>query len=194
MLIGPAPLGPLACLFDDPRQHLGVARVVLEQLQVASRRDDVAVVDQHHAVCQADRCKPVSDEKRCPAHHEPQQRGVDPLLDLDVDRTRGVVEHEHRWVDEQRPGDRQALALPARQCVAALTDDRGVAVWEPHDELVRVGGLGGFDDLLDRRRRLSVGDVVPDRDREKERLVEDEPHLGAQALQGVLAHVPPIDQ
>ena len=40
----------------------------------------------------------------------------------------------------------------------------------------------------------AVGDVVPHRDREQERLVEDEADVGTQALERVLAHVAPVDQ
>ena len=119
---------------------------------------------------------------------------MDPLLDLDVDRAGGVVEDEHGRVDQQRPGDRHALALAARERVAAFADDGVVAVGEAHDELVGIGGLGRRDDLLHCRPRLAVGDVVPDGDREQERLVEDEADLGPQALERVLAHVAPVDQ
>ena len=95
---------------------------------------------------------------------------------------------------EQRAGDRHALALAARERVAALADDRVVAVGQPDDELVGVGRLRRSDDLFDRRVGLAVGDVVADRDREEERLVEDEADVGPQALERVLAHVASVDE
>ena len=58
------------------------------------------------------------------------ERGVDLLLDVDVDRARRVVEHEDRRIEQQRPRDRDALALPAGQRVAPLADDGVVALGE----------------------------------------------------------------
>ena len=58
------------------------------------------------------------------------------LLDLDVDGAGGVVEHQDRRVEQQGPGDGDALALTAGQGVAALAHDRVVAVGELPDELV----------------------------------------------------------
>ena len=118
---------------------------------------------------------------------------VDLLLDLHVDRARRVVEHEDRRVDEQRAGDRHALALAAGKRVAPLPDDRVVAIGHADDELVGVGRLGCGDDLFDRGVGFAVGDVVPDRDREQERLVEDEADVCPQALERVLTHVLAVD-
>ena len=61
---------------------------------------------------------------------------MDLLLDLDVDGAGGVVEHQDRRVDEQGAGDGDALALAARQGVAALADDGVVALGQLPDELV----------------------------------------------------------
>ena len=50
------------------------------------------------------------------------------LLHLDVDGAGGVVEDQDRRVDEQGPGDGDALALAAREGVAPLADHGVVAV------------------------------------------------------------------
>ena len=44
-----------------------------------------------------------------------------------VDRGGGVVEDQHAWLAHQRPGQRDALALSARERDPALADDRVVA-------------------------------------------------------------------
>ena len=125
--------------------------------------------------------------------HEPLERGVDLLLDLHVDRRRGVVEHEDRRVDQQRAGDRDALALAARERVAALADDRVVALGQLPDEVVGAGRGRGRDDLVERRVGPAVGDVVADRHREQERLVEHHADVVAQARQREVAHVVAVD-
>ena len=53
----------------------------------------------------------------------------------------GVVEDEHPRVDEDRPGDGDALALAAAEREATLADHRVVALGQVVDELVGAGEL-----------------------------------------------------
>ena len=55
--------------------------------------------------------------------HQVRQRVLHELLRLGVERRGRLVENQDRRVLEQRARDRQALALPARQPLAALADD-----------------------------------------------------------------------
>ena len=75
----------------------------------------------------------------------PSRSSVDRFLDtrlgLDVERAGRLVEHQDRRVLEHGAGDRDALALAARQLAAALADDRVVAVALGEDEILRCGGL-----------------------------------------------------
>ena len=155
--------------------------------------DDPAAVEQHDAVGEPDRREAVGDDQRRAALHQDLQPLVDLLLDLDVDRAGGVVEHQDRRVDQQRAGDRDPLALAARQRVAALADDGVVALRQRVDELVGAGGASRRPDLLERRVGAPVGDVVADRGREQERLVEHDADLGAQAVEREVAHVVAVD-
>ncbi len=61
------------------------------------------------------------------------------------------------------------------------------------DELVGAGRLGRGHDLVPGGRRLAVGDVVADRHREEEGLVEDHADVGPQAGQGQVADVVAVD-
>ena len=80
-----------------------------------ARRDDPSALHQHDTVGEVDRRQPVGDDERRASLHHAVQRVVDLLLDLDVDRARGVVEDEDRRIgDEQRAID-DALALSARE-------------------------------------------------------------------------------
>ena len=67
-----------------------------------------------------------------------------------VDRGGGVVEDQDPRVGEQGPGDRDSLALAAREGQAALADARVIAVGQVRDELV---GLRAPCGLLDRLAR-----------------------------------------
>ena len=70
------------------------------------------------------------------------QRGADLELRLDVDAAGGVVEDEDARVHDERPRDRDALALAAAEREAALADDRLVALGERLDEVVGLRGPG----------------------------------------------------
>ena len=73
---------------------------------------------------------PVRDQDRGAVRHDPAQGGVDLLLDAAVDRRGGVVEQEDLRVGEQGAGERDPLALAAREREPLLADDGVVAVRE----------------------------------------------------------------
>ena len=79
-------------------------------------------------------------KRRAPFHHL-AQRALDLALGGGVDARGGVVEHQHARVGDDRAGDRDALALAARQGQAALADQRVVAVGQALDELVYLRAL-----------------------------------------------------
>ena len=53
---------------------------------------------------------------------------LDHRLVLGIDRGQRLVQHQDRRIAQHGAGDRDALALPARQLDAALADHRVVAV------------------------------------------------------------------
>ena len=130
-------------------QDLGVEGGGGQQLGVGAVGHDLLLVEEHHPVGQRDGGQAVGDDEGGPALHEDAQAGVDLLLDLDVDGAGGVVEDQDRRVDQQGAGDGDALALAARERVAALADHGVVAVVEGGDEPVGAGGPGGGLDLVD---------------------------------------------
>ena len=95
---------------------------------VGALGDDPAAVEQHHAVGQRDRGRPVGDDDRRAVAHDLGEGVADLVLLGRVDRRGGVVEDQHPGVGEDRPGDGDALALAARQREAPLADLGGVAV------------------------------------------------------------------
>ena len=110
--------------------------------------DQPALVQHRDPVGQLQRGPAVRDQQRGPPGHDLAQRGVDLGLDPGVDGRGRVVQHQDRGVGDQRPGQRDPLALPAGQGEALLADDGVVAVRQVADELVGLGGPGRRDDLL----------------------------------------------
>ena len=155
--------------------------------------DRVAVLHHDDAVGEAQRRPPVRDEDRRAVLHHLAQRRVDLLLDARVDRRCRVVEHQDPRVGEDRPRDRDALPLPARQREAALADHGVEPVGERLDELRGSGDLGRPTDLLVGRVGAAVGDVVADGVGEEERVLEHDADLASQRVERDVAHVDAVD-
>src|SRR5207302_10451962 len=74
------------------------------------------------------------DDRRAPAH-EPIESLLHEELALVVERARCFVEQEDARVPQDRPRDRDTLALPDREADTALADDRLHALGHPPNEL-----------------------------------------------------------
>ena len=127
-----------------------------------------------------------------PAHRLAQCE-PDARLGRRVDRRGGVVEDQDARVGDERTGDRDALALPARQRQAALADHGVVAVRERADEVVRLRAAGRLLDLGVARIGSRERDVVAHRGREQERVLRDRRDRAPQRTWLELAHVDAVD-
>src|SRR5256886_10214522 len=96
------------------------------------------------------------------AAHQVPHRPENPRFRFGVDGARGLVEDHHRTVLQEGAGECDALSLAPRELRAALADLRVITPRQAYDELVRVGGVRGSDDLLPARPRRGVRDVLGD--------------------------------
>ena len=136
--------------------------------------DDAAVVEDDDLVGVAHRGEAVRDRDHRPALREPLERGLHRALGLRVERRGGLVEDEDRGIAQDRPRDRDALLLAAREPVAALADDGLVALGERGDQVVDLPGAGGLLDLVVRRVGPGEAEVLPHRGVEQVRLLRDD--------------------
>ena len=118
---------------------------------------------------------------------------VDLLLDLDVHRAGRVVEDQDRRVQQQCASDRDSLALASRQGVAALSDDRVVALGQRAYEPVGVRGPGRVLYLGDRCVGTAVSDVLANRGREQKRFIESDADVRSRARDGQFPDVVAVD-
>jgi hypothetical protein len=108
--------------------------------------------------------EPVGDHDRRAPAHQLFERRLDQPLGLGVERRGGLVEDQYRRVLEDRPGDRDALPLAARQPDAALADDGGEALRLLPDEVESIRRESRALDLSGRRiRHRAIGNVGGDR-------------------------------
>ena len=85
------------------------------------------------------------------------------LLALGVEVGVRLVQHHQERIAIERPGKRNALALPGRQRRAALADLGLVAVRQAQDQLVHAGRLAAAMTSSAGRVRIEARDVLGDR-------------------------------
>ena len=119
---------------------------------------------------------------------------ADLAFTLPVQSRHRLVQDEDRGVADQRARDGDALALPARERGAALTDHGVVAVFQLTDEFVRVRGARRGLDLLRGGPGFPVRDVLADRGAEQDRLLQHQADVAPQRGPAVLPDVAAVDQ
>src|SRR6266568_933612 len=181
----------------DP--HLDVVELAIEalarqQLLVRAALDQLPLVQDEDQVDVPDGRQAMGDHERRPADREPVEGVEDHRLGHRVDGRRRLVEDQDGRALQKRPGHAYALALADGQLRAALAQLGLIAVGKTRDEVVRVGGSGGFDDLRLRRLQPPIADVVADRAGEKLRDLEYDADLLPQRPYLQLPHVDPVDE
>ena len=141
---------------------------------------DPAALDHHDLVGVDDGGEAVGDHDHGAAMADARQGALDGGLGLVVHGAGGLVQHQDRRVLEQRPGQREALALAAGEAHAALAH-RGIEpLGQRLDEAPRLGGPGRLDHLRLVGLRLPVGDVVAHRALEQVDVLADQADGAAQ--------------
>ena len=113
------------------------------------------------------------DDDARPVRHQALERLLHEPLRFGVERGRRLVEDQDRRVLENRTGDVDALDLAAGEHSARHADDRVVALRQPHDVVVDLGGSCGLVEravveaalLVDDPRTTPDHDDVPSLDR-----------------------------
>ena len=111
------------------------------------RLGDAALVEHDDQVRRPNGREPVRDDERCPARRQAGQRVLHQPLGLRVQRAGGLVQQQDRGVLQDRAGQRNPLALAARQARSPVTKPRFVALRQRGDEIVRRGGARGSLDF-----------------------------------------------
>src|SRR4051794_14341978 len=77
----------------------------------------------------------------------------------DIDGTGRLVEDKHWGVFQECASNGDALTFAAGETNSFIADSGVVALGKRHDEVVRIGGSGGFDDLGAARVWTRIGDI-----------------------------------
>ena len=160
---------------------------------MAAAFDDAALVENDDLVGVHQRAQPVGDDDHGALLDDVLEGGADAPFGRGVDGGRRIVEDQHRAVDHDAAGDREALALAARQRDASLTDQGAVARGELADVVMKLRrGRRALDAAAPGPGR-AVGDVVVDAGGKHVGLLLDDADGAAQRGQGNLANVLAVD-
>ena len=105
--------------------------------------DDPAGIDDRDLVGDRGETQPMRHDQHGPRPGHASDRVADDRLAGGIEMRGGFVEDDQPGVGQDRPGDRDALPLPAAQPDPALADGLVVAVREGGDEVVRARLAGG---------------------------------------------------
>ena len=119
-----------------------------DQFGMAALLDDAPFVEDEDAVGADHARQPMRKDQGRAAGRQAVDRLLDHRLVFGIDGRQCLVEDQDRRIAQQGAGDRQPLALTARQHDAALADHRLVALRQQRDEFVRVGVAGRGLDLV----------------------------------------------
>src|SRR5215467_575529 len=156
-----------------------VAPALAQQLVVASRFNDRSILDDEDAISIDDGMQAVRDHDRRSPLTEVLDRALNLPLGFGIERSRRLVEQDDRRVLEQGACNGDALALAAGELQAVLADWGVVPAGERRDEVVRISGLGGDDDLGLARAQTPERDILAHRAAKQENILPDIGDLAA---------------
>src|SRR5712691_3770511 len=140
-------------LVDTTLGHELVVRPPFDNLTILQHQDEVSL---------SHRAQAVRHNKRGAAVHHRDHGLVDAPFRFHVNAGGGVIEDQDWGVEQDRPGDGEALALSPRQRHPALAYRGIIAVAKTHDLVVQLGDLGRPDHLLKGGMTRPIGDIVTD--------------------------------
>src|SRR5580704_2003682 len=171
----------------------GVTAAAGDEAGVIAGLDDVAVIQHDDMVGVAHGGEPVGDGDGGAAAGEGVEGLLDGALGFGVQGAGGLVEYEHARVAQQGPGNGDALLLSAREAVPAGPDHGVVAVREPGDQVVDLGGPGRVLNLRVGGLRLGVAQVLPHRGVQQVGLLADHAHDGGEVGEPEVPEVDAVD-
>ena len=141
----------------------------------------------------ADRGEPVGHDQHGLVAHQGGQGGLEQALVGGVERGGGLVEQHDGGVLEDGAGDRDALALAARETGPALADRRVVPLGQRPDEVVGLGGAGRRDHLVAGGVGPAEGDVLGHGAGEQVDVLEHDGDGVVELVGGQVAEVDPAE-
>ena len=134
------------------------------------------------------------DDEHCLPAPAGGERLLDPRLALGVQRGSRLVKKQHRGLLQEGAGERQALALPAREARASGPDGGIQSALQVSDEVSEARIAQGGPELGVLRRAVqAVGEIAAHGLIQEVALLRDQRHGPAQGSERDIAHLGPVD-
>ncbi len=121
--------------------------------------------------------KPMGDHKDRSALHQTFQGLLNLCLRIGIKGGGGFIQYQDGCILQKGPGDGEALAFPTGKLDTLFSNDGLVPLGKPLDEIMGIGCLGCFDDLLIRAFQTSIGNIISNGIVEEDRLLSDQTDL-----------------
>ena len=128
--------------------HTSVKAALLHQLRWGALLRYMTVLQHYDMVSTGYGTHPVGDDQHCLALEQAGEGFLNSALILHIQAGGGFIQENDRCVFQKSTGDGDPLPLPAGEGGAVLADHRLVALGQPTDEFIALGGLGGLQHLL----------------------------------------------
>src|SRR5260370_32566693 len=173
--------------------EVAIELAALQELTVPANIDGAALIQDQDGVRGDERGQPVRYHDDGAAVRDAPEIGVDAGLALGIERAGRLVEDQQLGIDQQRPRDRDPLALSAGKVARSLLDERVVAAPQALDEFLGARHAPGGGDLLEARRRAARGGVVPAGAGEQEWALQDDARAPPEMIQVDGADIHAVD-
>ena len=141
-----------------------------------------------------DRAHPLGDDDHRGGCGFDLERPAQPSVGAGIERREAIIEQVQGWSSHQRPGDREPLALTAREVGPTLVDLRRQLVRHRGDEVARLGDLERVPQLGLGRVLVPEPQVVGDRAAKEVCLLGNEPNVLPECVESLGADVDLVDQ
>src|SRR5262245_45577675 len=169
--------------------EMSESAILGQQFGVRARFDNSAALQDDDTMRALNGAEPMRDDEGGPVAGERVEGVEQGRFGLGIERAGRLVEDENGGVLQQGAGDGETLTLADRERRAALADNSAVSLRQRGDKIVRPTCPCRRFDVRQRRVRSPVSDVFSDREREEERLLQDDANLLAQTGQGNIAQL-----
>src|SRR5262249_947750 len=149
-----------SCL--QPMQRC-IAAASLDQRVMGTVLDQAAALERDDAIRRPHGREPVRDDENGAPLGDLFHVLLNDALALIIEGARRLIEDQNARFGDERAGNRDALALAAREGRAALADDRVVAFAQLEDEFVRSCEPRRRDDALHRHGGVGERDILAHR-------------------------------
>ena len=165
----------------------------IQQFLVGALLHDLAIVNHQHVVGIPDGAEAVGNDKAGAAGHQAQQSLLDARLGARVHAAGGFVQDQDRGIGQDGTRDREQLALSLAEIAGAFREQGIVTLRQLADEMIGVGYFGGRDHLFVSGIQPAETDILHDRVREQESVLQDQAEFMPQVVFADLADIFPID-